>query len=76
MASADGDSVFLDSLFTVAPIWVSVSGSSLVMYSKTCVKRPLSKRPKIGFQDQLLLNAGQKYWSILQYLRPSLSYYL
>ena len=27
-------------------------------YSKTCVKRPLSKRQKIGFQDQLLLNAG------------------
>ena len=22
-------------------------------YSKTCVKQPLSKRPKIGFQDQL-----------------------
>ena len=22
---------------------------------------PLSKRPKIGFQDQLLLNTGQKY---------------
>ena len=31
------------------------------MYSKTYVKRPLSKRLKIGFQDQLLLNAGQKY---------------
>ena len=30
-------------------------------YSKTCVKWPLSKRPKIGFQDQLSLNAGQKY---------------
>ena len=28
-------------------------------YSKTCVKRPLSKRPKIGFQDQSSLNAGQ-----------------
>ena len=25
------------------------------IYSKTCVKRPLSKRPKIGFQDQLLI---------------------
>ena len=50
-------------------------------YSKTCVKRPLSKRPKIGFQDQLLLNAGQKYCrcskaSILQFFRPSLSYHL
>ena len=31
------------------------------VYSKTCVKRPLSKRPKIGFQDQYSLNAGQKY---------------
>ena len=30
-------------------------------YSKTCVNQPLSKRPKIGFQDQLLLNAGRKY---------------
>ena len=32
--------------------------------SKTCVKRSLSKRQKIcfqGFQDQLLLNAGQMY---------------
>ena len=36
------------------------------MYSKTSVKRPLSKRPKIGFEDQLLLNAGQKYCRMLQ----------
>ena len=35
-------------------------------YSKTCVKRPLSKRSQIGFQDQLSLNAGQKYCRILQ----------
>ena len=28
------------------------------IYSKTCVKRPLSKRPKIGFHSQLSLNAG------------------
>ena len=34
-------------------------------YSKTCVKRPLSKRPKICFQDQFLLNAGQKYCRML-----------
>ena len=45
-------------------------------YSKTCLKRPL-KIPKIGFQDRLLLNAGQKNCrmlqeSILQYFRPSL----
>ena len=37
-----------------------------VRHSKTCVKRPLSKRPKIGFQDQLSLNAGQKYCRMLQ----------
>ena len=36
------------------------------MYSKTCVKQPLSKRPKIGFQDQLSLIAGQKYCRMLQ----------
>ena len=33
---------------------------------KTCVKWPLSKRPKIGFQDQLSLNAGQKCCSMFQ----------
>ena len=47
---------------------------------KTCAKRPLSKR-KCCFQDQLSLNAGQKYCrmlqeSILQYIRPTLSYHL
>ena len=57
-----------------------------IKYSKTCVKRPLSKRPKIGFKDQLSLNAGQKYCrmlqgsilqgSILQYFQPSLCYHL
>ena len=36
-------------------------GHSRFLYSKTCLKRPLSKRPKNGFQDQLSLNAGQKY---------------
>ena len=35
-------------------------------YSKTCVKRPLSKRQKIGFQDLVSLNAGQKYCRMLQ----------
>ena len=34
-------------------------------YSKTCVKQSLSKRPKIGFQDQVSLNAGQKYCRML-----------
>ena len=35
------------------------------MYSKTCVKRQLSKTPKIDFQDQLELNVGQKYCRML-----------
>ena len=39
---------------------------NICLYSKTCLKRPLSKRPKIGFQDQLSLNAGQKYCRMLQ----------
>ena len=48
---------------------------------KTCLKQPLEKKTKIGFQDLLSLNAGKKYcrmlsWSILQYFRPSLSYNL
>ena len=50
-------------------------------YSKTCVKRPLSKRPKIGFQTQLFLNAGQTYCRMLQgehsaILSTSLNYHL
>ena len=35
-------------------------------YSETRLKRPLSKRPKIGFQDQLSFDAGQKYCGMLQ----------
>ena len=34
-------------------------------YSKTCVKRPLSKRPKTGFQDQLSFIEGQMYCRVL-----------
>ena len=37
------------------------------MYSKTCLKWPLKKKAKIGFQDQLWLNAGQKYCRMLQW---------
>ena len=36
------------------------------MYSKTCLKRPLIKKMKVGFQDQLSLNIGQKYFRMLQ----------
>ena len=38
----------------------------IITNSKTCVKQPLSKRQKIDFQDQLSLNAGQKYFRMLQ----------
>ena len=52
---------------------------------RTTVKPVLSghsiRIPKIGFQDRLSLNAGQKHYrmlqeSILQYSGPSLSYHL
>ena len=36
------------------------------VYSKTCLKRPFKKKAKIGFQDKLSLNAGQKYCRMLQ----------
>ena len=39
---------------------------SYVEYSKTCLKRPLKKKTKIGFQDRLSLNAGEKYCRMLQ----------
>ena len=44
-----------------APPFVFIS-----INSKTCLKQPLSKRPQISFQDQLSLNAGQKYCRMLQ----------
>ena len=31
----------------------------IITYNKTCLKRPLKKNTKIGFQDKSLLNAGQ-----------------
>ena len=36
------------------------------IYSKTCLRRPLKKKTKIVFQDQLSLNAGRKYCRMLQ----------
>ena len=38
----------------------------ITVNSKTCEKWPFSKRLKNCFQDQLLLNAGQKYCRMLQ----------
>ena len=51
------------------------------IYSKTCVKRPLSKRPIIVFKaDYRLMQvksiAECSLWSILQYFRASLIYQL
>ena len=40
--------------------------AEFLKYSKASKKWPLSKRPKIGFQEQLSLNAGQKYCRMLQ----------
>ena len=37
-----------------------------ISYSKTCLKQPLKRTPKIGFQYRLSLNAGQKYCRMLQ----------
>ena len=36
-----------------------------VINSKTCLKQPLRKNTKIGFQYRLLLNSGQKYCRML-----------
>ena len=52
-------------LYAHANLYLRLDTSSYY-YSKTCVKQPLSKRPKIGFQGQLSLYAGQKYCRMLQ----------
>ena len=43
-----------------------VSSGYWLVYSKTCLKRALKKKTKIGFQDRISLNAGQKYCRMLQ----------
>ena len=43
----------------------TVSYACFNKYSKTCLRRPLKKKTKIGFQDRLSLNAGQKYCRML-----------
>ena len=47
-------------------IWKHKS-ASLQIYSITCLKRSLKKKTKIGFQDWLSLNAGQKYCRMLEH---------
>ena len=45
-------------------------------YNKTCLKRPLKKRPKIVFKTDYRLMQVNILRSILQYFHPSLSYHL
>ena len=56
----------LGALFIVCDENIATEHASICSYSKTCVKQPLSKRPKIVFQDQLSFNADQKYCRMLQ----------
>ena len=42
-----------------------VAKKQVLLYSKLYEKRQLSKRPLIGFQDQISLNAGQRYCRML-----------
>ena len=46
---------------------VNFIGCSTLKYSKTCLKRPLSKDQKSVFQEQLSLNASQKYCRMLRW---------
>ena len=56
--------------------WSAVCGCGIYWsYSKSCVKLPVKKDQKIGFEDQLSLNAGQMYCR-MPHIRPSLSYQL
>ena len=45
-------------------IWESDKNKA---YSKPCLKQPHKKKTKVGFQDRLLLNAGQKYCRMLPF---------
>ena len=65
--------------------YVTASSLRSILLNLTKVKPVLrghsKRRPKIGFQDRSSLNACQNYCrvlqgSILQYVRPSLSYHL
>ena len=47
------------------------------VYSKTCLKWPLKRRPKMVFKaNYRLMHVKSIAGSILQYFRPSLSYHL
>ena len=61
--SEDRDKKFRPLALLYMSAWAVIGG--FCTYSKTCVKQPLSKRPKFDSQDQLSLNAGQKYCRML-----------
>ena len=56
----------LENLVSLIPEGFPVDPDKQKRYSKTCLKRALSKIPQIGNQDQLSLNADQKYCRMLQ----------
>ena len=43
-----------------------INTACIVIYSKTCLKRPLKENTKNWFSIPILLNAGQKYCRMLQ----------
>ena len=67
VASSMGVVVFVSPDFAIYFGWSEERWLFLLwLYSKICVKRPLSERQTIGFQDKLSLNAGQMYYRMLQ----------
>ena len=67
------------SMYYTPLAFVSCKPSALhCKFSKTCVKRPLSKRPKFVFKVNYRIMQVKRFaeWSILQYFRPSLRYHL
>ena len=67
------------SWFFIHSYWKTYNTLPWMHYSNPCLKQPLKKKTKIGFQDRWSRNAGQKYCRVAfipQYFRPSLSYHL
>ena len=58
--------LYLKKFVPFTAIMLSLLFNQDILYSKTCVKRLFSKRPKIGFQDQLSLKAGQLHCRMLE----------
>ena len=56
---------------------LEITCQSSDVFSKSCLKWPPKTKTKIGFQDRLSLNAGQKYCRMLcNTFEPSFSYHL